>query len=231
MVFDAGQYEAGGLGLASGHVEAEAASKLRVAAARGRTSDSARRRGALTESSVTGKVRPFGHRAVRPGGPRRSLISLEVIVAQAEAPSVKPNWNAEIRSTPNRARRRSCSSRSLSSGSREGNMAARRLFSPSPVLRGEARDLPSATQRMYTPARAVGLLFGHQVGTPRGFNVACFCGRGPYLVGQHHGDGHIAIGFSQRRHQHRAVPADGVVLLAEAGVDESSVSSSQNSPS
>ncbi len=102
-----------------------------------------------TEPSVTGNSPVWSSGSNTGRSPRRCSISLVSIAAHDDAPSVKPNWNADTRSNAE-----PCSSSPtsgsdwLSSGSRKAIIAASRLFSPSPVLRVNRGEFPSATQRM-----------------------------------------------------------------------------------
>ena len=180
MVLEAGQYDAGGLGLASGQVEAEEVSKLRFGGSFGLNTRLSASTRDLVEPSVTGSSPVWSEGSSTGRSPRRSLISLMLIPAQAVAPSVKPNWNAEIRSNAEPCSSPAAKSFSLSGGSRNEIIAARRSFNPSPVLRVKRGDLPSATQRMYTPARQSACCSATRVGTPLGFSVACFSRAWPY---------------------------------------------------
>ncbi len=51
-----------------------------------------------TDASVTGSSPDWSDGSSTGNSPRRFLISLMLIASQAAAPSVNPNWNAEIRS-------------------------------------------------------------------------------------------------------------------------------------
>ncbi len=97
MVLVAGQYDAGGLGRASGQLDGSV-SKLNSGGADGVNLVFSASMNERTDSSVT------GHSPVSPccsatgSSPRRCLTSLASMAAHAAAPSVKPNWNAEMRS-------------------------------------------------------------------------------------------------------------------------------------
>ncbi|PQM44080.1 hypothetical protein C1Y40_05761 [Mycobacterium talmoniae] len=106
------------------------------------------------ESSLTGHSPVWSRCSATGSAPRRASISLTSMPAHDAAPSVKPNWNAEIRSNAE-----PCSlpppsiSSSCSTGSRSTSIAASTAFSPSPVLSVKRGESPWATQRRYTPAK------------------------------------------------------------------------------
>ena len=86
------------------------------------------------------------------------------------------------------------------------------------VKRGE---LPSATQRMYTPARQSACCSATSVGVLFLFSLACFWIAWPYSWASTIVMAMSPLACPQRGQQHTAVPADGVVVVAEAGVDQS----------
>ena len=100
-----------------------------------------------TEASVTGNSPSWSDGSPTGRSPRRCLISGRLIAAHAEAPSVNPNWNAEMRSNAEPCSSPPVYTSLLGTGSRNEIIAARILFKPSPVLRVNRGDLPSATQR------------------------------------------------------------------------------------
>lgn len=154
MVLVAGQYDAGGLGRASLQDCAADVSKLSFGGSAGENAWVIASTTAVTESWVTGHSPVVSCVSATGSSPRRSSISFLSIFAHADAPSVNPIWKAEIRSNAE-----PCSSKPGSDalsdwiGSRNEIIVARTLLSPSPVLTVKRGDLPSATQRMYTPAK------------------------------------------------------------------------------
>ena len=104
--------------------------------------------------------------------PRRWPISFRSIAAHDDAPSVNPNWNAETRSNAEPCSSSPEYSSSLISGSRNEIIDASRLLRPSPVVSVKRGELPSATQRMYTPARQSACCSETSVGVPFLFSLA-----------------------------------------------------------
>ena len=160
MVLRAGQYEAGGLGRASGHVEADAASKLNTGGLRG----------AKTMVSATTSAHGlFGDRQfpvwslVSATGSSRRCPDLPCMVmfAQAAAPSVNPNWNARSVRTPSRARR-PCRSSPAQKRIAEGDHRCQEVVEAFAGVEGEAGGLALGYPAQVDPGQIVGLLFGHQ---------------------------------------------------------------------
>ncbi len=91
-----------------------------------------------------------------------------------------------------------------------------------PVTGGqrEARRIAFGHPPHVHPGEAVGLLFGHQRRRALLVELGLLLDRVAVFVGQHHRDGHVAVGLPQRGQQDTTIPADGVVVLAEAGVDQ-----------
>ena len=98
MVLLAGQYDAGGLGRASLHRDPNAVSKLSFGGSAGLNMIPSASTIARTDSSVTGHSPVWSTCRATGRLPRRCSTSFMSIAAQDEAPSVKPNWNAVMRS-------------------------------------------------------------------------------------------------------------------------------------
>src|SRR5690625_1513378 len=98
MVLLAGQYDAGGLGLAPAHDDAASVPNVSCGGLAGVNVMVIASTIIRTDSSVTGTSPVSSCCSCTGSSPRRCSISLASMDLHDPAPSVNPNWNAEIRS-------------------------------------------------------------------------------------------------------------------------------------